>query len=127
MNRRSLLLAAILALAVSACTNPFASPGTVYVRVENATAYTLQDVVVGFPSGTERYGSLAAGERSAFRRVGRAYGYAYVEVRVEGRTLVQQPIDYVGESLLEPGRYTYVLDITALDDAYGVRSQLRVE
>jgi hypothetical protein len=32
--------------------------------------------------------------------------------RSEGEELVLQPIDYVGESLLRSGRYTYVLNVT---------------
>jgi hypothetical protein len=37
--------------------------------------------------------------------------YAYIEVHLAADTLVLQPIDYVGESLLPPGRYGYVLEL----------------
>jgi heat shock protein HslJ len=43
--------------------------------------------------------------------VGEAYSYAYVKVTAGGDEFVLQPIDYVGESLLAPGEYTYVLDV----------------
>jgi hypothetical protein len=33
---------------------------------------------------------------------------------VNGEALVLQPIDYVGERLLEPGQYTYALDVTTV-------------
>jgi hypothetical protein len=81
-------------------------PG-VAVRIENATDKVFESVVIGFPSQREDYGSIPAGEASVYRSVARAYRYAYAEIKIDGETLVLRPIDYVGESLLRPGRYTY--------------------
>jgi hypothetical protein len=43
--------------------------------------------------------------------VERAYGYAYVEAIVDGRTLRLVPIDHVGEDYLKAGSYTYELGV----------------
>ncbi len=40
-----------------------------------------------------------------------AYRYSYVKAIVKGRTLELHPFCYVGEELLKPGLYTYVLNV----------------
>jgi hypothetical protein len=88
-------------------------PNPVEVRISNASAVAFDNVVVGFPDGEEAYGSILAHRDSDYRAVERAYRYAYVEAMVGGQKLVLQPIDYVGESLLPEGRYSYVLDVAS--------------
>ncbi len=58
---------------------------------------------------TEKSGPLTAGASSAYGKVGLAYRYASVEVYVGERPYVLQVIDYVGETPLPDGHFTYVL------------------
>lgn len=90
----------------------------VQVRVRNASGQDLTQIRVGFPDGTRSgFGQLAPGAASDYvDTTGPVYGYAYVEAWVDGRKLVVQPIDYVGETPLAPGRYTYVLDVDPSGD-----------
>jgi hypothetical protein len=81
----------------------------VMIRVSNDSEVELRDVVVKFPSQTEEYGNLAPNSMSDFRRITRAYEYAYVQAVVDGKEAVLQPEDYLGAKLLEPGKYTYAL------------------
>jgi hypothetical protein len=105
----------------------------VRIRVSNDGTATLHDVVVKFPGGEgssgqdEGYGDIAAGEMSEYRRIGLAYGYAYVAAVVDGEKRVLQPIDYVGEEPLAPGDYTYVLRGTpgASGEKGGIDLELR--
>lgn len=99
-------------LALPGCSNPFELWGDVEVRVANASSFDFQRVEVSFPEDEVNYGAVAAHRSSGYRRVSKAYGNAYVEVEVGGEELRIQPIDYVGESLLRPGRYTYELNLT---------------
>jgi hypothetical protein len=107
---RTFRLATLLPLLLAACSAPLRSHDGVLVRLANESGQSFTEVVVGFPDRQERYGAIGAGEASAYRAVGRAYRYAFVEAHTgDGRRLVLQPIDYVGEAFLARGRYTYVL------------------
>lgn len=109
--KKRLLLLALLPVAIPACASTLDDGGLVSMRVENTSGVDFDRVVVGFPEDEVDYGAVAAGGVSGYREVERAYPYAMVEVVIDDETLRMQPIDYVGEELLEPGRYTYVLDL----------------
>jgi hypothetical protein len=101
-----------LFLAVMSCDSPFSPTGDVQVRVSNESSFAFGDVEVTFPENHVDYGVVAANGVSEYRRVTKAYGYALIVVQVGGEELRIQPIDYLGESLLPPGRYTYALNVT---------------
>lgn len=111
MPRPSLTIA-ILASLLAACT-PFTSPDEVEIRVANRSSRDFDRVLVNFYDDPVDYGTVPAGGVSAYRRAMEAYRYAYVEVRLDATRLVLQPIDYVGETPLAKGRYTYALSLTA--------------
>ena len=81
----------------------------VEVRVRNFSTLDFDSVMVRFPKDSHRYGRVEAGQASAYALVQEAYRYDYVEVWIGAQKHVLQPIDFVGESLLQPGRYTYGL------------------
>lgn len=85
--------------------------GEVRIRIANESNVAFERVFVAFPGETREYGAIPAGSASAYHVVRQAYRYAYIEVHAAGDTLVLQPIDYVGESLLAGGSYTYALDV----------------
>lgn len=104
----------ILAAAITACTSPFGPSGDVQIRVANNSSLPFARVEVVFPEPETEvdYGSIGAHAVSQYVRVETAYRYAYVEVQVGGEVLKIQPIDYVGETPLGPGFYTYLLNVT---------------
>ncbi len=81
----------------------------VMIRVANRSDVEIHSVVVKFPSQTEMYGKIVPGAATDYRKVDKAYGYAYIEAVIDGKPAVLQPIDYVGERLLSGGNYTYAL------------------
>lgn len=91
-------------LSLGACGKP-------RIRVANDSDTAMADVVVRFPSQSERYGTIPAHGTTEYREVERAYSYAYIEATVNGERAVLQPIDFVGEKLLDGGKYTYGLDV----------------
>ena len=101
-----------LLLAVSGCPAPFGPRGDVHVRIANESAFAFSSVDVVFPEDSVDYGIVAAHGASEYRPVSKAYSYALIIVQVGGEEMRLQPIDYVGESLLSPGRYTYALNVT---------------
>jgi hypothetical protein len=65
-----------------------------------------------FPTGTKvHYGPVPAGGTSKYESVLEAYRYTSLTVKAGGRTYVYQPVDYVGESVLPNGQYSYALKL----------------
>ena len=81
------------------------------VRVANASAVDFDAVAVAFTGPTRALGPVGAGEASGYEPFETAYRYGYVRVETEAGEFVLQPIDYVGEEPLAPGRYTFRLGI----------------
>ena len=82
------------------------------IQVQNASTYQFETVYVNTSGGENNYGTLRAGASSSY--LGgyiKAYSYAYIKVVINGEELVLQPIDYVGETPLEAGNYTYVVNV----------------
>ncbi|MDU0371160.1 hypothetical protein ACFPAF_12190 [Hymenobacter endophyticus] len=96
----------------------------VQIRVRNASNYQFEAVQVLMPSGQHAYGTLNAGQSSNYATYSEAFRYAAVKVKVNGQDLEWIPTDYVGETPLQPGKYTYLVGIT--DIANG-RLGLRLE
>ena len=103
---------ALLALALVACPAPTESTVGVNIRVANESSFPFSDVEVVFPQDSVDYGAVPADGTSEYRRVTQAYSYALIIVQVGGEELRLQPIDYVGETELPAGRYTYALNVT---------------
>jgi hypothetical protein len=109
---RRALIAILLHVLVASCDNPFAASGDIEIRISNESSVAFDDVDVVFPEDSVDYGLVPAHGRSAYRGVSVAYRYALIIVKVGGQERRLQPIDYVGETELRPGRYTYLLDLT---------------
>lgn len=89
---------------------PASTSDEVTLRVLNDDVVRFDSVTITFPDGSVReFGPLAPGEISVYRTVKLAYRYAFVQVLVGDKTFTLEPIDYVGETALEPGLYIYVL------------------
>jgi hypothetical protein len=77
------------------------------IRIRNSTDRNLQSVEVG----RGYYGSIGRGAVSDYQAWGPAYKYARVSLVADGKPMLLQPIDYVGETPLGPGRFTYILSL----------------
>ena len=88
----------------------------VYLRAHNASEIDFDSLTVKFPNQTEEFGALAAGKASDYRLIDGAYRYAYAEARHADRLYVLQPIDFVGESYLRPGTYTYHFEVQVVEE-----------
>jgi hypothetical protein len=98
---------------LAGCDNlPFGPDGDVEIRIANLSSFAFERVDVVFPEDEVSYGAIPAHGTSSYRGVSEAYRYAYIEVQISGEELVLQPIDYVGENTLRPGKYTYLLNVT---------------
>ncbi|WP_421774082.1 hypothetical protein [Gracilimonas sp.] len=108
-----LIVSAFLLFFISGCDGSiFDSNKDVQIRIQNSSEFTLENIRVSFPDEEVSYGTLDPARSSDYRKVSKAYRYAYIESEIDGEKAVLQPIDYVGEDFLEEGKYTYRLYVT---------------
>jgi hypothetical protein len=75
------------------------------IRVRNGTDVDFKDVIVG----GKKYGDIKRGAVTDYQTWKEAYRYSSVSLTATNKPLRIQPIDYVGETPLADGNYTYVL------------------
>lgn len=83
----------------------------IQLRVENASTYEFDDVTIWVNGQNELYGGLSAGQTSTYKSVSDAYGYAPMNITINGVTTNYDIYDYVGEEMLCAGNYTYVMEV----------------
>ena len=82
----------------------------VLIRIQNTSKFSYQDIKVAVDE-EKFYETLSPGASSAYQRFSKAYRYAYIELKINNKRYVLQPIDYVGEEELKDGKYTYQLNV----------------
>jgi len=111
---------ATLAGAQGLAADNAAVAGTVRIRVTNVSAVPYSAITIRFPSQTEDYGALAPGATSDYRDIGLAFRYASATIVAEGQRHRALAADYFNEKRLEPGSYTYTLDIASGAPRFGL-------
>ena len=61
------------------------------------------------------YGNIKSGKTSCYIPFDQAYGYSFVQLFIGKDEFIIQPIDYVGEPLLDYGNFTYSIDLIDYD------------
>lgn len=103
------LLAIILAL--TGCSSDDAKVvdenTIVNIRLFNESSFDYENIEVGGVN----YLPLNPGEFSEYKEFELAYRYANIELTVDDEPYLLQPYDFVGETPLENGSYTYSLNL----------------
>ncbi len=94
----------------------------VMIRVKNLSDFDFDEVILY----SDTLGFLPAQSVSPYFSKPQAFRYASVYVSVDTFRFGLTAIDYVGEKPLEPGNYTFNLNISALS-ASGVLTQTLVK
>ncbi len=81
------------------------------IRIHNASEYDLLRVEVNTYDEPINYGTIKSDEKSRYKTFEVAYRYAYVRLFVDENEFIIQPIDFVGETPLGSGKFTYVLEV----------------
>ena len=109
MNQITLAIVAIMLIIVfGSCSK---NSGEVQLRIENNSSFDFDDVQLNPGSDKKEIGPIKAGKKSVYHNFETAYRYGYISLNIQGNTLTLQPIDYVGETPLGPGKYTYVVGV----------------
>lgn len=101
------ILSAVLLFIIPGCSKKTEDKNGVQLRIENLNNATLDSLVVQNPAGRQVFYTIAPGTKSAYKVFDYIYNYAYIKAYYSNQTLVLQPIDYVGETKLETGNFTY--------------------
>ena len=105
----------ILILLVSCTQN---DSDLLLLRIKNTSQFDYNGVVVNTSGGEHNYGTINSNQSSDYKAFDLAYRYAFVELKIDGSTYTIQPIDYVGETPLDNGKYTYEINATNSGDQY---------
>jgi len=103
----------VLVATVAACANLLSSDDGTRVRLRNASSFELTAVTFASGQASLEYARIAPGETTDYVRVENAYSYGMLDVLVGGQHRRIQPIDFVGESYIGDGKFTYVITVDA--------------
>ena len=102
-----------ITVATAACGNPFGSDGPTRIRLRNASSFELTGVTFSPGSEQIKFDRIAPNATTEYTSVDHAYSYGYFDALVGGERRTLQPIDYVGESYIGEGNFTYVITVQA--------------
>ncbi|MCX2719298.1 hypothetical protein [Lentiprolixibacter aurantiacus] len=108
--KRCIFLIAVLVLANFSCTDQDDDLAAVNIRVKNVSGLVFDSVLVG--ESTEAFTDLVPDDYSEYQEFDTAYTYAFIQITSGEEIYTLQPIDFVGETPLPFGFYTYELDVT---------------
>lgn len=108
----------LVAMAAISCSKESVDTD-IQIRIENRSTYEMENIKVISFGEEYNYGDLAPGQVSDYQVIQRAFSYAYIELTIDGEIYALQPVDYVGETELRGGTYTYILDADDSRDKFG--------
>ncbi|MCM4153872.1 hypothetical protein DHD05_19945 [Arenibacter sp. N53] len=104
----------LVAVIVMGCSDRDDDLDGVNIRIKNESSVTYDLVQVG--SAEMLHENIGPDDYSGYLEYEMAYEYAYINIKVDEENYILQPIDFVGETPLENGFYTYGLSITVAGD-----------
>lgn len=100
----------------------------VLIRVSNSSDYVLDSIALYSPASERVHvGMLKAKEKSAYVKVKGAYPMAAIEAFIDNTKIEFIPDDYLGEQLLQPGKYTYELSVLEVSSVKYLRLKFVVD
>lgn len=119
--KNSLIIIALITLLFS-CSKTEINPSAINIRLANTSIYDYKNIIINTTTGDVNFGDLKSLNSTGYKVFDTAYRYAYVKLEVNGKTLRIQPIDYVGETPLKNGNYTYEIHTDTPNEEYGAIS-----
>ncbi|MCF6307131.1 MAG: hypothetical protein L3J09_04155 [Flavobacteriaceae bacterium] len=81
------------------------------IRISNVSEFNYDNIKVSTTGDMVDFGNLNSNSKSEYKVFDTAYRYAFIEFQINGETFTLQPIDYVGETPLENGKYAYEINV----------------
>ena len=127
MKKILILIFSLLSFISCSNDNDDNNTSTVNIRLSNVSQYNYQNIFVNTSTGKTNFENLNSQEMTNYKSFEKAYFYAFVELEIDGETYTLQPIDYVGETPLKNGYYTYEIDANDSQEQYGRLSLTLIE
>jgi hypothetical protein len=109
--KNSILLSFITLFFLIGCSKKEeVTPTEVEIRIKNMSNLSYTGITVSTGGGQQVYDTLNANEKSNYKKYLFCYRYGFVQLKIDGKLYTLQPIDYVGETKLETGKFTYEID-----------------
>ncbi|HAH50418.1 MAG TPA: hypothetical protein DCL80_03805 [Balneola sp.] len=110
MNR--LLIFAALTAFLFSCSNTTNSEeiDEVNIRISNVSEYAYENIIFSSRGNELRFGNLESGESSEYKVTESASRVVFIELIISDSTYTIQPIDDLGDGILEDGKYTLTVD-----------------
>lgn len=125
--KRILILIISISLLIGCSSDDDNNAFELNIRLSNVSQYDFQNIVVNTTTGNTNFENIRSQKMTGYKTFETAYRYAFVELEIDGKTYTIQPIDYVGETPLENGNYTYVIDANDSQEQYGKLSLTLIE
>ncbi len=81
------------------------------VRIKNTSDKDYANVTIGADCKKVNYGTIRSGETSCYEIYDKIYRYASTTLQIDGKEYKLMPIDFVGETPLGLGKFTYAISI----------------
>ena len=109
--KKLILLSLLLAFGISCNNDDPIDLNDINIRIINSSSQTFKSVYVHSGNGVNTYVNIRPGQSSDYKSYTEAYRYGYIEVKTLTKEYKIQPFDYVGETVLKSGKYSYQLSI----------------
>ncbi|MDT0649564.1 hypothetical protein [Autumnicola edwardsiae] len=118
---KKILILIIAITTLNSCSNDDDSgnQSEIEIRLSNTSQVDFRNVIVNTSNEYVEFGDIDTGQTTEYKIFETAYRYAFIELEIDGETYTIQPIDYVGETPLENGKYTYQIDANDSQTRYG--------
>ncbi len=107
---KKLIFRIFILFVLVSCSKEEVATDNVNIRLFNVGEVEFQDIKFSPSAGIVSFGDLAPDQYSEYKNFNRAYRYAYISLTVNDSMYALQPVDYVGETPLTNGNYTYRLN-----------------
>ncbi len=123
------LFIVLFGLIIMACSKEetTSSNDGIFIRLKNTSVYNYKNIIVEAGMTANVYEDLEPNQISEYQEFDSAFAYAFVELEIEGNTFTIQPIDFIGETMLEDGFYTYEISANESTEQYGRLGLLFIE
>ena len=88
------------------------------IRLSNSSQFDYKNIVVDTSTGNVKFEDINAGQSTEYKVFERAYRYAFIELVIDGEVYTLQPFDYIGETPLKNGNYTYQINASDSQSQY---------
>lgn len=83
------------------------------IRIKNTSDKDFSNITISADCKKVNYGTLKSGQTSCYEIYEKMYRYASITLQIDGKEYKLMPVDFVGETPLGIGKFTYAVAFTS--------------